>query len=95
MPFAGFFSNNPIVAWGLVILVGLGLYKGKEELDEARGARQQQRKMEAKARKTQRVIEKRNEEILVKADTARDDAPRGVRTVGELRDDARRVIISE
>ena len=95
MPFAAFFSNNPIVAWGLVILVGLGLYKGKEELDEARGARQQQRKMEIKARKTQKVIEKRNDEILVKADTARTDAPSGVRSVSELRDATRSVLIRQ
>ena len=95
MPFAAFFSNNPIVAWGLFILVGLGLYKGKEELDEARGARQRQRKMEIKARKTQKVIEKRNDEILVKADTARADAPSGVRSVSELRDDTRSVLIRQ
>lgn len=95
MPFAAFFSNNPIIAWGLVFLTALGIIKGKEEFDEARGARQQQRKMETRARKVQKRIESENDEKLEKADTARDGAPIGAVSSGELSDSTRSVLFGD
>lgn len=73
MPFAGFFSNNPIVAWGIVLLTAFGLYKGKEQADRMIGARRQQRKMEAKARRVQTKLQEENNERLEKAERTRAD----------------------
>ena len=62
MPFAGFFSNNPIVAWGLAILAILGIIRGKEELDEARGRAQQREASRKRARRVQIRLQEENNE---------------------------------
>ena len=95
MPFAGFFSNNPFVAWGIVILAGLGLYKGKEQADRMIGARRQQRRMEARARRVQQVIQEENNEKLEKTRATRADPPAGVSDAAELSDDQRRRLIRD
>lgn len=95
MSFAGFFSNNPFVAWGLAILVVLGLIRGKEELDEARGARRKQRDMEARARKVQVEIRKKSDEKSIKVADARASAPRGVTAAEGVRDDLAGLIFSD
>lgn len=95
MPFAGFFSNNPLVAWGLALFVVLGIIRGKEEIDEARGARRKQRDMEARARKVQVEIRKTQDEKSIQVDRARESAPRGVLHSDELSDGLRDLIISD
>lgn len=93
MPFAGFFSNNPLVAWGLALLVVLGIIRGKEEIDEARGARRKQRDMEARARKVQVEIRKSQDAKDIQVARARESAPRGVPHSDELPDNLRSIII--
>jgi biopolymer transport protein ExbB/TolQ len=71
MPFASFFTNNPLFAWGLVVLAALGIIRTKEELDEARGRRQAERAAEKRARKVQVKISEKNDEKLEKAERTR------------------------
>lgn len=94
MPFASFFTNNPIIGWGLLVLTVLGLIKGKEELDEARGRRDAERKAEIRARRVQTEIRKRNDAKSTQVDIARDAAP-AVSHADELSDDFRSILISD
>lgn len=73
MPFAAFFTRNPVVGYILAALAAYGIYRGKEELDEARGRRQAERAAEKRARKVQVKIEKEDHEKLEKAERTRDD----------------------
>ncbi len=73
MPFSAFFTKNPIVGYALAALAAYGIYRGKEELDEARGRRQQQRASEKRARKVQIKISEKNDERLEKAERTRAD----------------------
>ena len=95
MPFASFFSNNPLFAWGLVVLAALGLIRGKEELDEARGRRQQREAMNERARKVQAKIKDDLHEKSKKTVRARVTAPRGVRRVSELPERTRSRLIRD
>ena len=93
MPFASFFTNNPLFAGGLVVLAALGIIRTKEELDEARGRRQQQRASEARARKVQVKISEKNNEKSKQMERARDAAPSGVTDSDSVRDPKLRSIL--
>lgn len=95
MPFAAFFSNNPIVAWGIVLLTAFGLYKGKEQADRMIGARKQQRKMEAKARRVQIKLQEENNEKSTQVERARASAPRGVNAADSVPDDISSIIFGD
>jgi hypothetical protein len=90
MPFAGFFTNNPLFAWGLVVLAALGIIRTKEELDEARGRRQAERAAEKRARRVQVKISEKNDEKSKQVERARDAAPSGVPHSDGVRDDSLR-----
>lgn len=95
MPFASIFTNNPLFAWGAVVLIALGVIRGKEELDEARGRRQQQRRSEARARKVQVKISEKNNEKSTQVADARASAPSGTVAADELPDDIRSILIRD
>ena len=95
MPFASFFTNNPLFAWGLVVLAALGIIRTKEELDEARGRRQAERAAEKRARRVQVKISEENDERLEQAVIARDTVQRGIRTTGELSERQRSRLIRD
>ena len=95
MPFASFFTNNPLFAWGLVVLAALGIIRTKEELDEARGRRQAERAAEKRARRVQVKISEKNDEKLEQAVIARDTVQRGIRTTGELSERQRSRLIRD
>lgn len=73
MPFAAFFTRNPVVGYILAALAAYGIYRGKEELDEARGRRQAERAAEKRARKVQIKFSEKNDEKLAKAERTRND----------------------
>ena len=91
----GFISRIPILGWVLGAIAAYGLYRGKEELDEARGRRQQQRRMEPRARKVQVKIGKDNAKKSQQEADARASAPSGVTASEQLPDSLADILISD
>jgi len=95
MPFAGFFSNNPLFAWGLLVLTVLGVIKGKEELDKAQGRRDAERRAEIRARRVQTEIRKRTNEKSAQVERARESAPSGIDHSERVPDDLKSIIFGD
>ena len=80
----GVFTRNPVASWiGAIIIAYLG-YRGKEEIDEARGRRQQARRDKEKSRRVQKQVRENLNEKSTQTIDAVDTVRRRVRDTGEL-----------